>query len=386
MHRDVGAKHAESTLVTVSLPPLPSRLGPGPGPGTAHRVAGRPPTPPPRPESSFMGPPPPPPTVTSSPASGPGRGQGVDSLASATPSTQPVSLQLPASLSSLDTPLPTPITLTNPRSASSRAQNLYVDTPFKGPAPAPSVTSVSGSLTTKLPHIRSHHALPPPSTVKSRNRPITVSPGALSHMSHLPPTNSVSVITTPPFSSDSSSPKTAHLDKLTSTVTQPNSPTNSGSDSIICVMCGRCRCTACGTAKPLPSTWLCDNTCLCSAESLVDTVSCMCCVKAAFYHCGEKMAEDTDKEDSWVDSPCSCSHNKWWLRWPLVAFLSLPLPCLLCYPVLKGLTAGAEYCYQAAMVQGCRCPDHSAATSPVTTSPTQSSLSSPTDSHKRLLG
>ena len=286
----------------------------GQGPGTAHRLPGRPPTPPPRPESSFMGPPPPPPTVTSSPASGPGRGQSVDTLSSATPTTQPVSLQLPASLSSLDTPLPTPITLTNPRSASSRAQNLYVDTPFKGPAPAQSVTSVSGTVSTKLPHIRSCHALPPPppSAVKSRNRPITVSPGALTHMSHhaLPPTNSVSVITTPPFSSDSSSPKTAHLDKLTN-VTQPNSPTNSGSDSIICVMCGRCRCAACGTAKPLPSTWLCDNTCLCSAESLVDTVSCMCCVKAAFYHCGEKMAEDTDKEDSWVDSPCSCSHNKW---------------------------------------------------------------------------
>lgn len=319
MHRDVGAKHSESPLVSVSLPPLPSRLQTqaGQGPGTAHRVGvasgATPPTPPPRPESSFMGPPPPPPTVTSSPASGPGRGHGLD-----TPTTtQPVSLQLPASLSSLDTPLPTPITLTNPRSASSRAQNLYVDTPFKGPAPVPSVTSAGSgtTLSTKLPHMRSGHALPP-STVKSRNnRPITVSPGALTHMSHhhhsLPPTNSVSVITTPPFSSDSSSPKTTHLDKLTNVTQQPNSPTNSGSDSIICVMCGRCRCAACGTAKPLPSTWLCDNTCLCSAESLVDTISCMCCVKAAFYHCGEKMAEDTDKEDSWVDSPCSCSSNKW---------------------------------------------------------------------------
>lgn len=147
---------------------------------------------------------------------------------------------------------------------------------------------------------------------------------------------------------------------------------------------------ACGTPSSLPSRWLCDNSCLCSAESAVDTLSCMCCVKAAFYHCGERMTEDTDKEDSWVDSPCSCSSTKWWLRWGCLALLSLPLPCLLCYPLLKGINLGMETCYQAATARGCRCPDNSNNTTAVREESQQqspnSSLSSPSDSHKRLLG
>ena len=75
-----------------------------------------------------------------------------------------------------------------------------------------------------------------------------------------------------------------------------------------------------------------------------------------------------------------------WLRWGCLAFLSLPLPCLLCYPLLKGVTKGAEYCYQAAMRQGCQCPDHVNRSAPPVTIQPHSSLSSPTDSHKRLLG
>ena len=284
MHKD--ASSSSSTLAQVRLPPLPLRQGPG----SAHRLAGShpPPTPPPRPESSLIGPPPPPPVSTSSPASGPGRGHQV-------PVDTPVSLQLPTALSSLD-PAPSPITLTNPRSAASRAQNLYVDTPFKTPGPP--------GLATKL--IRPCQSLP--TSVKSRTRPVTVSPVS-------PPvpglhTNSVSVITTPPFSSNhcSKAATTSVSDKASTS--SPPAPTPV-SDSIICVMCGRCRCAACATAKPLPSVWLCHNSWLCSADSCVDTVSCMCCVKAAFYHCGERLDQESDKEDNWVDSPCSCSHNKW---------------------------------------------------------------------------
>jgi len=273
---------SECPLVSVRLPPLPAR----------------PPTPPPRPEASLVGP--------------------------AQP-TQP-SIQLPSPLTSLDTP----ITLTSPRSASTRAQNLYVDTPFK----------VSGPSETR--------------SYQSRSRPLVKTHSSVSAV-----TNSVSVITSPPPSHH-----TPHKPGL-------NSPPSS--DSIICVSCGRCRCAACASPKPLPSHWLCNNSCLCSAESVVDTISCMCCVKAAFYHCGEKLDQDTDKEDSWVDSPCSCSSNKWWQRWTCLTVLCLPLPCLLCYPLLRGVTRAAEYCYQLATSQGCRCPQ-------------QSSLTSPKDSHKRLLG
>jgi len=381
MQKDVKSSHTESALASVSLPPLPARSAHAPGGALRLQLASRPPTPPPRPESSLHGPPPPAPVSSSTPASGPGRGQ-----------TETVSnlhsLHLPPSLSSLEAP--SPISLTSPRSVTARAQNLYVDTPFKGPpghvghghGQAGHGHGGGHIHTTKLPHIRSFQSLP--NAVKSRTRQLTVPP-------HGPHTNSAAVITTPPFSTGSSGPtKPTHhhsSEKSVTTTTTPGSPgSGGGSDSIICVICGRCRCTACATATPLPSKWLCDNSCLCSADALVDTISCMCCVKAAFYHCGEKIDQDADKEDSWVDSPCSCSHNKWWLRWGCLAFLSLPLPCLLCYPLLKGVTKGAEYCYQAAMRQGCQCPDHANRSAPPVTIQPHSSLSSPTDSHKRLLG
>ena len=222
---------SECPLVSVRLPPLP----------------GRPPTPPPRPESSLL-----------SPAS----------TASITSTPSIPSIQLPSPLSSLDHL--SPITLSNPRSASSRAENLYVDTPFKGAG-----GSEGGGPTTKLPPIRSYQ-----------------SRGRAGGKSQLPLTNS-SVITSPP------APHKPHL-------SSPSEP-----DSIICVVCGRCRCAACASPAPLPSHWLCNNSCLCSAQTAVDSISCMCCVKAAFYHCGERLDQDSDKEDNWVESPCSCSSNKW---------------------------------------------------------------------------
>ena len=262
-------------LAPVSLPPLPGRgLGPPGGPGLAQRL-GRAPTPPPRPESSLSAPPPPS-SVASPPSSGPGRGVSATTISS----DNNIIRDLPASLSSLSaTPLATPITLNAPRAAQSRTQNLYVDTPFKAPGPPPQPGRSGG--------LKASH----------RHRPITVAP--VGH-GHAP----ASVITSPPHSPPDPN---KHPDIKTS---EPglSSP---GSESIICVVCGRCRCVACGTPSSLPSRWLCDNSCLCSAESAVDTLSCMCCVKAAFYHCGERMTEDTDKEDSWVDSPCSCSSTKW---------------------------------------------------------------------------
>ena len=290
MHRDgrasssTGATPSSASatpphLVPVSLPPLPGRgLAPPGGPGVAQRL-GRPPTPPPRPESSLAAPPPPP-SVAPPPSSGPGRGS-----APSVPSSDNILRDLPASLSSLNaTPLATPITLNTPRAAQSRTQNLYVDTPFKGPPPQPPPQTHHGSR---------HSGLK-----ASRHRPITVSP--------VPQTSPPSVITSPPQLSSSPDPK---IPDMKPPETGPGlSP---GSESIICVVCGRCRCVACGTPSALPSRWLCDNSCLCSAESAVDTLSCMCCVKAAFYHCGERVDQDCDKEDSWVDSPCSCSHNKW---------------------------------------------------------------------------
>jgi len=341
-----GSRSSESALVSVSLPPLL----PGRGPGTALRL--RPPTPPPRPESSLPTPP------HSSPVG---------------PQDPPPLLHLPPSLSALDSP----ITLTSPRTASSRTQNLYVDTPFGGGAPNPNETT-------------------PPVT-----RPVKRTPQRTSKTQSC--TSCHSVITSQP-----------KADKSTAVLV--TSSGGADQQSIICVRCGRCRCDACRTPHALPEVWLCDNSCLCSLESSLDTLSCMCCVKAAFYHCGERLDQEIDKEDSWVDSPCSCSHTKWWLRWGCLGLMSLPLPCLLCYPLLWGLAKGAESCYQTATSRGCRCPDTSRQSCPentrqsdrcpdpnrqscpdtsrlsdrcpdsLTSSPSSVSTSPSTDSQKRLLG
>lgn len=242
MHKD-GRGRSESTLVTVSLPPLPGRGVSRPG--GALRI--RPPTPPPRPESSLVAPPPP----TSSPSSGPGRGVVSD---------PPPLLHLPPSLSALDSP----ITLTSPRTVSARTQNLYVDTPFSGTG------CVVGGPGAPVPHAR-HPCASLPSAVKRSSRTV-IKTQSVSPL----PTNST-VITQAP-----TCPKTVQSEKpsLTGTPPLPGGGLSSpGTESIICVRCGRCRCAACGTPKALPAVWLCDNCCLCSAESVLDTVSCMCCVR-----------------------------------------------------------------------------------------------------------
>jgi len=117
----------------------------------------------------------------------------------------------------------------------------------------------------------------------------------------------------------------------------------------------------------------------------------MCCVRAGLYHCGEQLTKDAadTREQTWVDSPCSCSTNKRCLRWSCLCLLSVPLPCLLLYPVLKGVTKLAEKCYQSATATGCRCRDD--VVDPTTSSSLSSSMmtastaGSPTDSQKRLL-
>lgn len=38
-------------------------------------------------------------------------------------------------------------------------------------------------------------------------------------------------------------------------------------NSITCPQCKRCRCEECQRPRQLPSRWVCDNTCLCSAET-----------------------------------------------------------------------------------------------------------------------
>lgn len=44
-------------------------------------------------------------------------------------------------------------------------------------------------------------------------------------------------------------------------------PSSGESNSITCPQCKRCRCEECQRPRQLPSRWVCDNTCLCSAET-----------------------------------------------------------------------------------------------------------------------
>lgn len=46
--------------------------------------------------------------------------------------------------------------------------------------------------------------------------------------------------------------------------------------ALLCEKCGKCRCTECTLPQALPSCWVCNQECLCSAQNLVDSVTCMC--------------------------------------------------------------------------------------------------------------
>ncbi|XP_061106124.1 protein sprouty homolog 3 [Conger conger] len=118
---------------------------------------------------------------------------------------------------------------------------------------------------------------------------------------------------------------------------------------LICERCGRCKCQECGAARSLPSCWLCDQRCLCSADSALETATCLCCVKGLFYHCS------ADDEDNCADRPCSCGPAHRCSRWAAMALLSLCLPCLCCYPPAKLCLSACQRAYDRAARPGCRC-------------------------------
>lgn len=119
-------------------------------------------------------------------------------------------------------------------------------------------------------------------------------------------------------------------------------------DFIICSECKKCRCESCRTPRPLPSTWLC-GTCHCSAETVVDYTTCLCCAKAFFYHCCN------DETVTYADDPCSCSPDGWYTRFGCLSIMSIFLPCLFLYWPCRGLVNLCESCHQYASSQGCRC-------------------------------
>ncbi|KAJ8676529.1 hypothetical protein QAD02_012316 [Eretmocerus hayati] len=140
--------------------------------------------------------------------------------------------------------------------------------------------------------------------------------------------------------------------------------------SIVCERCGKCRCESCREPPPLPSRWLCNDACFCSAETALDYASCLCCVKGMFYHCADgglagsaaaassTSLDSADLGPSCADEPCSCGGPRRAARWTCLGALAFLLPCLLCYWPLKGCVAVAESCYAKHASHGCRCEPH----------------------------
>uniref|UniRef100_A0A3P9I660 Protein sprouty homolog 2 n=1 Tax=Oryzias latipes TaxID=8090 RepID=A0A3P9I660_ORYLA len=116
-----------------------------------------------------------------------------------------------------------------------------------------------------------------------------------------------------------------------------------------CTHCGRCTCPECTRPRMLPSCWMCGRRCVCSARSAVEHWTCVCCVKALFYHCS------SDDEDTCADKPFSCTQSHCCVRWTAVSLLSLFFPCLLCYFPAKGCVAVCQNCYDRGTRPGCRC-------------------------------
>lgn len=119
-------------------------------------------------------------------------------------------------------------------------------------------------------------------------------------------------------------------------VTLPVTAAPGKAPGIVCSECNRCRCASCRTPRPMPSTFLCGSTCLCSPASVVDYATCMCLPKACSYHCSD---EEGGPKPSW----------------PCLVLSTLLCPCLLCYLPCKGLLRLCEACHRLYTTPGCRC-------------------------------
>jgi len=132
-----------------------------------------------------------------------------------------------------------------------------------------------------------------------------------------------------------------------------------GDHNYPCPRCGKCMCPRCQgddsagvvTPRVIGHCWMCNHRCLCDVDSCVDVATCLCCVRACFYHCS-----NYDDDETFSDKPCSCKGSRCCLRWSLMGALSIFLPCLLCYPVARGCVLACRSC-AACMKPGCRCKE-----------------------------
>jgi protein sprouty family protein 2 len=138
---------------------------------------------------------------------------------------------------------------------------------------------------------------------------------------------------------------------VVTTVTPHSHPEGKGED-IMCKRCGKCRCNACTQPRELPSTWICDKKINCSAQTVVDSLTCMCVVQSALYHC----VDSGEEECATAEEPCSCCERPHCLkRWGIIGALLPCLPCLCLYPPLKCGVCMITGCYNKCTRRGCTC-------------------------------
>ena len=304
----------EEPFAMVVLPSKPSgrHSKPLPPPGGAQRVVNGPPVPPPRPEHTLSSRSRP--IVAKPVESGTGiRNNNNNNNTTATPGSGIMEL--------VSLPARTTVTLTTPRCEAEREKNLYTEAPQK-----------------VLP--QHQHQTPLLSVIQ--NQPVTAAVTAVTAAGTANLKKKVG-----------SGGLVSELDDLV-ILSEPN---KQSSESIFCQNCGKCKCEACCRPRKLPQKWLCSGTFLCSKTTVVDALSCMCCVKGLFYHCTKDLDDEEAVTDGVTDEeqPCSCQGPHVLGKWAAMTMLIPVLPCLLTYPLLGACAQCAEQVYARVTASGCQC-------------------------------
>jgi len=113
----------------------------------------------------------------------------------------------------------------------------------------------------------------------------------------------------------------------------------------VCRRCGRCRCGDCAAAE--------QSSTLRRARSVIDVVSCMCCVRSVFYHC---LKDDAGDELDCSDEPCACTGRpRCAARWAVMGALLPCLPCLCVYLPLRCTVDAVCSRPSPGSARSCRC-------------------------------
>lgn len=294
---------------------------------------------------------------------------------------------LSSNIQSIESPV-SPVTLAAPRPDNERLTNEYVDTPFKSTTSQLQQHSPATVRTNESLHPNHHNYHQSTSFLQSSGGTVvgngegtivsskSGTPFVQHHQNHHSSSSTSSStinrpairptvlpVTKQPLSQFSKELQQHHHQTINhhdDVDSNHHQQTTNGDaiNSITCPECQKCRCESCQRPRQLPSHWLCDDTCLCSAETVIDYISCLCCVKALYYHCSKDVEMDHDDDSdtiSCADDPCSCVPYNRTSRWGCLGALSILLPCLWCYWPMRGCSAICAQCYAKHSRHGCRC-------------------------------